>query len=85
MTDIPPPSAAHPDFLPPRDPCMHCLTGEGTHFERRDWTLLTAAHESAVQLHRDGRAKLTIPLTADQVEVLMDGPVAMSGVLGEGL
>lgn len=85
MSYLPPADSADPDFQPPTGPCIHCITGGGTHFERWDWTLLATAHESAVQLYRDGQAKLTIPLTPDQVELLMDGPVTLFGILGEGL
>lgn len=58
------------------------LPGEGVTFERWTWTLCTNAHESAVELWRDDEHKLTIPLTADQVEVLMDKPITLMGVLG---
>jgi hypothetical protein len=43
---------------------------------------MTTDHESAVELWRDGQHKLTVPLTADQLETLMDGPVTLHGVLG---
>jgi hypothetical protein len=49
--------------------------------ERWTWTLCANANESAVELWRDDEHKLTIPLTPDQVEVLMDKPITLFGVL----
>ena len=46
------------------------------------WTLMVTEQKCAVELHRDDVHKLTIPLTADQVEVLMDKPISLPGVLG---
>lgn len=55
------------------------------HVESWKWTLMTTTHESAVELWRDGEHKLTVPLTPDQVETLMDHPVTLFGVLGDGI
>lgn len=38
------------------------------------WTLLCTEHESAAELWRDGEHKLTVPLTPDQMELLMGRP-----------
>lgn len=67
--------ASDPDDAP-------ALPPEGVTFERWTWTLCTNAHESAVELWRDDEHKLTVPLTADQVEILMDKPVTLMGILG---
>lgn len=49
------------------------------------WTLFVNAQEPAVELWRDDQLKLTVPLTAGQVEVLMDKPVTLFGALKDGL
>jgi hypothetical protein len=64
---------------------VHCLTGDGTHFERWDWTLAVAGSGSAVQLYRDGHLKITLPLTPSELEALMDGPLTLFGMLKDGL
>jgi len=38
------------------------------------WTLLSTEHENAVELWRDDEQKITIPLTPDQMELLMGTP-----------
>lgn len=85
MSDTPPPSTTDPDFLPERTHCEHCLTGDGVHFERWDWTLMLGDDGAAIRLYRDGRAKLEVTLTPEQVEKLMDKPMSMHGMLEEGL
>lgn len=69
---------------PPTDELVPAMPPDGgpVKFERWTWTLCTNANESAVELWRDDEHKLTIPLTADQVEVLMDRPITLFGVLG---
>jgi hypothetical protein len=49
--------------------------------ENWSWTLCTNAHESAVELWRDGEHRVTIPLTADQVELLMGKPITLAGAM----
>jgi hypothetical protein len=45
------------------------------------WTLFTGMRESAVEVWRDGELKLTLPLTADQAELLMGRQVTLAGEL----
>lgn len=49
------------------------------------WTLALTEHEAAVELWRDGDHRITIPLTADQAELLMGKPMSMSEVIGGGI
>jgi len=46
----------------------------GADFGTWGWTLMTTAHECAVELWRDGQPRLTIPLTDDQAELLLGHP-----------
>lgn len=64
---------AAPEFPPPGEPEEKP--------EGWTWTLFTNASESAVELWRDGDLRLTLPLTADQAEVLMGRPVSLVGEL----
>jgi len=50
-------------------------------FEQWRWTLFTNARESAVELWRDDEHRLTLPLTADQVEVLLGHPHTLARAL----
>lgn len=54
---------------------------EGVKFEKWTWTLATTAHESAVELWRDDDHRLTLPLTADQAELLMGHPHTLASAL----
>lgn len=45
------------------------------------WTLFTGVQESAVEVWRDGELKLTLPITADQAELLMGRTVTLAGEL----
>jgi hypothetical protein len=45
------------------------------------WTLFTGVRESAVEIWRDGELKLTIPITPDQVQLLMGKPVTLVSAL----
>ena len=53
---------------------------DGVKRERWTWTLATTAHESAVELWRDDDHRLTLPLTADQVELLLGRPHTLASV-----
>jgi hypothetical protein len=65
--------AGQPDQPPPS-------AGEEKH-EGWAWTLFTGVAESAVELWRDGELRLTVPLTAGQVELLMGKPVTLVSAL----
>lgn len=54
---------------------------EPVKFEKWTWTLMTTAHESAVELWRDGVHHLTVPLTADQTELLLGHPHTLASAL----
>jgi hypothetical protein len=45
------------------------------------WTLFVTGSECAVELWRDGEHRITVPLTADQAELLMGRPVTLTGAL----
>lgn len=85
MSDTAMPDTSNANFLPERTHCEHCLTGEGDHFERWNWSLMLFGEGGAVELARDGHIKLTVPLTADQVTQLMGEPTTLGGVLEGGL
>jgi hypothetical protein len=77
MSDQPEPSATSPDELPPELP----PDSGSVKFELWRWTLATTAHECAVELWRDGDHRLTIPLTADQTELLLGHPHTLASAL----
>ena len=66
-------SALHPDEV--RE------DGGVVKFEEWSWGLMTTAHESAVMLRRDGEDRLTIPLTADQTELLLGHPHTLASAI----
>jgi hypothetical protein len=67
VTEQPPPTA-----LPP---------GEPDSVQAWTWTLFTNANESAAELWVDAEIRLTIPLTADQVELLLGHPHTLASAL----
>jgi hypothetical protein len=50
-------------------------------FEKWTWTLFTNVRESAVELWRDDDHRLTLPLTADQVEQLLGHPHTLASAM----
>lgn len=54
---------------------------DGVKREKWTWTLTTTAHESAVELWRDDDHRITLPLTADQVELLLGHPHTLASAL----
>jgi len=74
MTDEPPPSSS-------RESPISDVPGA----EDWRWTLVLTDHEAAVELWRNDDHRITIPLTADQSELLMGHPVSLYGVLKDGI
>lgn len=54
---------------------------EPPNFGTWGWSLLTNDHECAVELWRDGELRLTLLLTDDQAELLLDRPRRSLGEL----
>jgi hypothetical protein len=50
-------------------------------FEKWTWTLFTNVRESAVELWRDDEHRLTIPLSAGQVEQLLGHPHTLASAM----
>jgi hypothetical protein len=76
MNEYPKPSATGSGELPPEPPASGPVK-----FELWRWTLATTAHECAVELWRDDDHRLTIPLTADQAELLLGHPHSLASAL----
>lgn len=69
-----PPATGH-DWVPSDPP------PPGVKVEKWSWALITTAHESAVELWRDDDLRVTIPLTADQTELLLGHPHTLASAL----
>jgi hypothetical protein len=54
---------------------------DGVKREKWTWALATTAHESAVELWRDDDHRVTIPLTAEQTELLLGHPHTLASVM----
>lgn len=85
MSDTPPPSSSSADDAEIPTPCWHCLTGEGDHEEAWHWSLRVGIGAPVIALARDDKTRLCIEISDEQLEMLMDGPVTLQGVLKDGI
>ena len=68
-------------MTPEETPPPAIPAGEPEPVQAWTWTLFTNANESAAELWVDDEIRLTIPLTADQVELLVGHPHTLASAM----